>query len=155
MLLIFPKVDGIARSLPGCVKLGWFSMLKNSVRKSRYRCSVQLNFLPMLKSQLVKPGPRRMPTPEFPNCPAGGCTNPVLSIHRSIVGLDTCPLPMRFGRGKAPARGACKELDRNREACARLNDAADIPTAHQRIRYGVPIVAPRSAFTDRQLISSR
>src|SRR4029450_5155475 len=39
-----------------------------------------------------------MPAAELPNVNASGTTNAVLSNHRSIVGLDSVPEPIRFGR---------------------------------------------------------
>ncbi len=105
--VISPKVLGVEMLLAGGEKLGWLVALKNSVRKSTYRPSGMLNFLPMPKSQLPKPGTRFVLLPAFPKLPDGGRTNAVMSSHLSRVGFGTSPLAIRLGR--PPARGACRE----------------------------------------------
>ena len=64
VLVIFPKVasDTFASGFANC---GWFNILKNSARNSSLDSAIFI-LLFKLRSQLACPGPRIMPTPEFP-----------------------------------------------------------------------------------------
>ena len=72
---------------PGTPKFGWFSALKNSARNWADTLSTIANSFDRLKSRLVYPGPRRIPTPEFPKIVFG--TNPGAPTVAVVMGWAT------------------------------------------------------------------
>jgi hypothetical protein len=61
-----PKADDVWERL-GFEKFAWFNRLKASALNSRCERSVMANLLIAEKSTFLCPGPRTIPTPEFPN----------------------------------------------------------------------------------------
>ena len=65
--MILPKVLRFSRLLEGATKSGWFQALNISYRNSRLMSSLNLKFLKIPRSQLLRPGPRRTPRPALPS----------------------------------------------------------------------------------------
>src|SRR2546426_6551515 len=58
--------------MSGMPRLMWFRKLTNETSIRSLARSVRLKLFDMAKSQLIVPGPSRMPTPEVPKRPMGG-----------------------------------------------------------------------------------
>src|ERR1700682_3490772 len=83
-------------------------MLKNSPRNCRRNRSVMGNSLNTEKSTLVRPGPRRIPRPAFPNVNCAGVTQGAPGVLSAVlnqcvsVGSEMCQSATRLGRLEEP-----------------------------------------------------
>src|SRR5258708_896609 len=83
-------------------------MLKNSPRNCSRNRSVMANDLNTEKSTFVRPGPRRIPLPAFPNVNWAGVTHGAPAVLSEvlnqcvIVGSEMCQSATRLGRLEDP-----------------------------------------------------
>src|SRR5579863_8874468 len=82
---------GSVMVMSGIPRLTWFRKLTNETSTRSLARSLRLKLLAKAKSQLMVPGPSRMPTPEVPKRPIGGGVVPPEPSEHAVVEITLAP----------------------------------------------------------------